>query len=41
MFVREGFDGFIAKPIDIGEFELVMKNALPEEMIQYEGRDDR
>ncbi len=40
MFEREGFDGFIAKPIDIGEFEYVMKNALPEEMIQYEGRDD-
>ncbi len=38
MFLTEGFDGFIAKPIDIGEFERVMKNALPEELISYEGR---
>lgn len=38
MFVKEGFDGFIAKPIDIKEFERVMKKVLPEEMIHYEGR---
>ena len=38
MFMQEGFDGFIAKPIDIGEFERVMKNVLPEELISYEGR---
>lgn len=38
MFLTEGFDGFIAKPIDISEFERVMKNALPEELISYEGR---
>lgn len=25
MFLREGFDGFISKPIDIGEFERAMK----------------
>ncbi|MCR5098017.1 MAG: response regulator [Lachnospiraceae bacterium] len=41
MFLREGFDGFIAKPIDIGEFERVMKRVLPDEMISYEGRDER
>lgn len=28
MFMREGFDGFIAKPIDIGEFERVVKREL-------------
>ena len=39
MFMQEGFDGFIAKPIDIGEFERVMKSVLPAEMIHYEGRD--
>ena len=39
MFLKEGFDGFIAKPIDIAEFERVMKNVLPEELIRYEGRD--
>ncbi|MCR5686546.1 MAG: response regulator [Lachnospiraceae bacterium] len=36
MFMKEGFDGFIAKPINISEFERVMKNVLPEEMITYE-----
>lgn len=39
MFMREGFDGFIAKPIDIGEFERVMKRLLPEDLIKHEGRD--
>ncbi len=29
MFMNEGFDGFIAKPIDISEFERVMKHVLP------------
>ncbi len=28
MFIREGFDGFIAKPIDIAEFERVMRRVL-------------
>ena len=41
MFMNEGFDGFIAKPIDISEFERVMKKVLPEEMAHYEGRDER
>ncbi|MCR5109276.1 MAG: DUF2070 family protein [Lachnospiraceae bacterium] len=39
MFIDEGFDGFIAKPIDIKEFERVMKYTLPEKFISYEGRD--
>jgi CheY-like chemotaxis protein len=39
MFMREGFDGFIAKPIDMAEFERVMKHVLPEELIKHEGRD--
>ena len=38
MFIKEGFDGFIAKPIDIDEFERVMKNLLPEDRIHFEGR---
>ncbi len=29
MFIREGFDGFIAKPIDISDFERVMLRVLP------------
>ncbi len=41
MFMKEGFDGFIAKPIDIAEFEHVMKRVLPEELIKYERGDAR
>ncbi len=40
MFMKEGFDGFIAKPIDTGVFERVMKNVLPEDMIHFEGRSE-
>ena len=40
MFMQEGFDGFLAKPIDITEFERVMKSVLPEELIRREGRAD-
>lgn len=28
MFMAEGFDGFIAKPVGMGEFERVMKRVL-------------
>ena len=38
MFMNEGFDGFIAKPVDIGQFERVMKRVLPEDVISFEGR---
>ncbi len=40
MFIREGFDGFIAKPIDMADFEHVMKSVLPRAMIRSEGRDE-
>lgn len=33
MFQKEGFDGFIAKPIDMGELEHVMKHVLPDDLI--------
>lgn len=38
MFMQEGFDGFIAKPIDMAEFERVMKKVLPEDMKNKERR---
>ncbi len=41
MFMREGFDGFIAKPIDIDEFERVMRHVLPTAGASEEGRDVR
>nr|MCR5451807.1 hypothetical protein [Lachnospiraceae bacterium] len=36
MFIEEGFDGFVAKPIDISEFERTMRRVLPESLITYE-----
>ncbi|MCR5421579.1 MAG: response regulator [Lachnospiraceae bacterium] len=42
MFIKEGFDGFIAKPIEIVEFERVMKRVLPPSRIIYkEENNDR
>jgi hypothetical protein len=32
MFIREGFDGFIAKPINTADFERVMLKVLPESL---------
>ncbi len=40
MFLREGFDGFIAKPIDIMEFERTMKKLFATDRISYVGRDN-
>ena len=34
MFIKEGFDGFIAKPIDIGEFERVLRRVLPGRIVK-------
>ena len=35
MFISEGFDGFVAKPIEIIELERVLKRLLPGSAIQY------
>ena len=35
MFLREGFDGFIPKPIEISEFERVLKHVLPKSAVVY------
>ena len=40
MFIKEGFDGFIAKPIDINDFERVMKKVLPANKVVYEGGNE-
>lgn len=37
MFMAEGFDGFIAKPIETGEFERVMRRVLPPALIEIRG----
>ncbi len=36
MFIREGFDGFVAKPIELVDLERVMKSVLPKSKIVYE-----
>ena len=35
MFMTEGFDGFVSKPVDIMELERVLRTILPESMITY------
>ncbi len=37
MFLTEGFDGFIAKPIEITEYERVMKRVLPPALVKDRG----
>ena len=36
MFMSEGFDGFVSKPIDIEEMERVLKKLIPDGLISYE-----
>ena len=39
MFIREGFDGFIAKPINVAEFERVMQRVLPGRAVSRGGEE--
>ncbi len=44
MFLSEGFDGFVSKPVELDELESVLKKVLPKSMISYkmpESREDR
>lgn len=36
MFLSEGFDGFVSKPIETEELERVMRQVLPKSMVTYE-----
>ena len=36
MFLAEGFDGFVSKPVEIEELERVLKQVLPKSAITYE-----
>jgi signal transduction histidine kinase/CheY-like chemotaxis protein/HPt (histidine-containing phosphotransfer) domain-containing protein len=36
MFLSEGFDGFVSKPVEIAELERVLKRVLPPSAIEYE-----
>ena len=40
MFMAEGFDGFVSKPIEIEELERVMKQVLPKSAISFVSADD-
>ena len=39
MFIAEGFDGFVSKPIELLELERVLKHVLPKSAISYETAD--
>ncbi len=39
MFLREGFDGFVPKPIETLDLERVLKHVLPKSLITYETED--
>ncbi|MCR4605515.1 MAG: response regulator [Eubacterium sp.] len=39
MFAREGFDGFISKPIEITELERVLKRVLPKSLVTFAKTD--
>ena len=41
MFMKEGFDGFVGKPIETMELERTLKNVLPKKLIRYVEEDDR
>lgn len=41
MFLSEGFDGFVSKPIEIEELERTMKKVLPDNAITYEENGDK
>ncbi|MBR1875643.1 MAG: response regulator [Lachnospiraceae bacterium] len=39
MFLKEGFDGFLSKPIELHELEHILKRVLPEDKLRYEPAD--
>lgn len=41
MFFEEGFDEFVSKPIEMVEFERVLRNVLPKSAVQYADKDYR
>ncbi|MBO4338036.1 MAG: response regulator, partial [Lachnospiraceae bacterium] len=41
MFLSEGFDGFIPKPVEVSELERVLKHVLPRSAIVYENVMDK
>jgi response regulator RpfG family c-di-GMP phosphodiesterase len=41
MFLAEGFDGFVSKPIETEELERVLRQVLPKSMVTYEEIDEK
>ena len=41
MFLSEGFDGFVSKPIELVELERVIKRVLPQALVTYEYPEER
>ena len=40
MFLTEGFDGFVSKPIELEEMERVLSKVLPKQLITYESIEE-
>ncbi|MBP3237985.1 MAG: response regulator [Lachnospiraceae bacterium] len=40
MFLKEGFDGFVSKPIEFVELERVLKKVLPKNKVSYENDEE-
>ena len=40
MFLNEGFDGFVRKPVDITELERVLKRVIPKSFVRYEKKQE-
>ena len=41
MFLSEGFDGFVAKPVDLAELERVLKRVLPKNLFKAEAEEEK
>jgi CheY-like chemotaxis protein len=40
MFIAEGFDGFVSKPVELAEFERVLNKVLPQSAFTYESVEE-
>ena len=40
MFINEGFQGFVSKPIEMSSMERTLRNLLPKEYIEHEEKEE-
>lgn len=41
IYLREGFDDYLSKPIDVGELESILERHLPAELVSFESEDQK